>query len=58
MSELERPLDKTGETCYNSSDRMFWIAIREALLLAVRAIEDRFDLAHSRATKRERGRRE
>lgn len=33
-----------------------WLAIREALLLAVRAIEDRFDLAHSRMTKRERGR--
>lgn len=53
------PLDNNAEVCYTTSqERLFWLAIREALLIAVRAIEDRLGLEHSRATKREQGRRE
>jgi hypothetical protein len=51
------PLVKPPEMRYNDSDRVFWLAIRQALLLAVRAIEERHGLEHSHETRRERGRR-
>lgn len=52
------PLVKPQEMRYNDGDdRVFWLAIRQALLLAVRAIEERHGLEHSHETRRERGRR-
>lgn len=55
---MKQGLDNLGQTEYNTNDRVFWLAIRQALLIAVRAIEDRFDLPRSHLTKSEQGRRE
>ena len=52
------PLDNNAEVCYTTQDRLFWLSIREALLIAVRAIETRLGLEHSHQTKREQGRRD
>lgn len=35
--------------------RMLWLAVRQGLIIVIRAIEDYLELEHSRPTKRERG---